>query len=211
MTVSNERRNELAIEACRKQWNYGLPSLEFFAGAIQDVIEWESWREIPIGIRVWKHETFTAWVEAYHNKGGLNATMSEVGRAVHASLNKKAIHLFDTIQADENKLASPGAPVGNTNNPQGLGGRSGKMADIDKGSNSTINNPKQDRSSTYLLRRIARDNPDVYEAFKRGDFPNVRQAAIAAGVVTVPTPYEQVLKLLPKLSTGEREQLKSEL
>ena len=40
-------------------------------------------------------------------------------------------------------------------------------------------------SREYLVRRIARDHPDILERMKKGEFEYVRQAAIAAGIVKV--------------------------
>lgn len=39
-------------------------------------------------------------------------------------------------------------------------------------------------SADYLTARIARDRPDILAALRRGEYKSVRQAAIAAGIVT---------------------------
>ena len=36
-------------------------------------------------------------------------------------------------------------------------------------------------NATYLAARIKRDQPDIAEAVERGEYPSMRQAAIAAG------------------------------
>ena len=130
-----------------------------------------------------------------------------------AILGEFGIEKFSDIEAKylERKIAIEAAdaagPLATMSDAGKRGGRGNKAID-----NVNSFTPNQGgNSAIYQLRRIARDAPDIYEAFKQGEFQSVRQAAIAAGVVRVPTPYEQVLKLLPKLSTGEREQLKSEL
>lgn len=33
-------------------------------------------------------------------------------------------------------------------------------------------------SQTYLLRRLARDKPEILDAYEQGEYPSVRQAAI---------------------------------
>ncbi len=38
--------------------------------------------------------------------------------------------------------------------------------------------------SQYLVNRIARDRPDILARMKAGEFAYVRQAAIAAGIIT---------------------------
>jgi len=76
----------------------------------------------------------------------------------------------------------PGAPVRNQNAKQ------------NNGSGTTIESSKeQDRGSSYLLRRMLRDSPEHVDALERGDYPSVRQAAIAAGIVKVLSPLERAI------------------
>ncbi len=46
-------------------------------------------------------------------------------------------------------------------------------------------------NSEYLSARIARDRPDILNRMKAGEFPSVRQAAIAAGIVKQRSWFEQ--------------------
>ena len=62
-------------------------------------------------------------------------------------------------------------------------------------------------NADYLTARIARDRPDILERMKAGEFRSVRAAAIEAGIVKVPTPYEQTTKLMAKLTKPERKRL----
>ena len=41
----------------------------------------------------------------------------------------------------------------------------------------------QERGSEYLAQRIAESSPEIHESLKRGEYPSVRSAAIAAGVL----------------------------
>jgi hypothetical protein len=43
--------------------------------------------------------------------------------------------------------------------------------------------PRQGDSSEYLAARLARDNPEILEQVKAGEFPSMRAAAVAAGIV----------------------------
>lgn len=53
-----------------------------------------------------------------------------------------------------------------------------------KGSVTTF----KDRGQSYLLRRLARDRPDILERVKSGEFKSARAAAIEAGIIKpVPT------------------------
>ena len=46
------------------------------------------------------------------------------------------------------------------------------------------------RDSAYFLARIARDHPAILARLKAGEFRSIRAAAIAAGILRVPTPDE---------------------
>lgn len=72
-----------------------------------------------------------------------------------------------------------------------------KLSRLDQGGNQR----------SYLLRRLARDYGEILAAYERGEFKSVRSAAKAAGIVKDLTPFEQILKLLPKLTDEERADL----
>jgi hypothetical protein len=44
------------------------------------------------------------------------------------------------------------------------------------------------RGANYLISRLKRDRPEILSQLQAGEFPSVRQAAIAAGIVTPDTP-----------------------
>jgi hypothetical protein len=60
-----------------------------------------------------------------------------------------------------------------------------------------------DRGADYLTARIARDNPDILERMKAGEFKSVRQAALEAGIVhrriSIPTEPEAAARTLRKV------------
>ena len=70
-----------------------------------------------------------------------------------------------------------------------------------KGDNVTFRGRGND--PTYLVRRLKRDHPEIAAALAAGEFRSVRAAAIAAGIIKVPTPFDTVMKALPKLSADE--------
>jgi hypothetical protein len=107
---------------------------------------------------------------------------------------------FETAVKGGRKLRDrPGAPEGNKN----------ACKDKNNCSNTTIVSEDIGRGKDYLLARIERDTPEILEKYKQGEFPSVRQAAIAAGIVKVPTAFERILKLLPKISEEETKELQS--
>ena len=69
-----------------------------------------------------------------------------------------------------------------------------EQKDIRQGERTDLNarrvvNTKSDHGSTnvpYLLRRIARERPDILAAYERGEYSSARAAARAAGIVKPP-------------------------
>lgn len=62
--------------------------------------------------------------------------------------------------------------------------------------------------ASYLVRRLKRDHPSIAEALARGEYPSARAAAIAAGVVKVPTLLDLFARLWSKASPEEREAIR---
>lgn len=59
-------------------------------------------------------------------------------------------------------------------------------------------------SADYLTARLKRDHDDIFQRLASGEFPSVRQAAIAAGIVKVPTVIEQLRKVWAKATEADR-------
>ena len=63
----------------------------------------------------------------------------------------------------------------------------------------------------YTLARLKRDHPKLAEKVVKGEM-SANAAAIEAGFRKPPlTPFQTVVKLLPKLTTAERRKVKAEL
>jgi len=56
----------------------------------------------------------------------------------------------------------------------------------------------------YLLRRLARLGDDWLDRYESGEFPSVRQAAIAAGIVKVPSVLDKLRTLWAKATDADR-------
>jgi len=50
-------------------------------------------------------------------------------------------------------------------------------------SHRAIGTKRGSNAASHLLRRLARDHPDALAAYERGEYPSVRAAAKAAGIV----------------------------
>jgi hypothetical protein len=59
-------------------------------------------------------------------------------------------------------------------------------------------------SADYLVRRLKRDRPDIADALARGEYRSARAAALAAGIVTVKTPLQQLQYWWRKASEDEK-------
>jgi hypothetical protein len=69
------------------------------------------------------------------------------------------------------------------------------------------NKAEQGTSRSYTLARLKRERPDLFERVKAKKL-SANAAAIETGFRTPPaTPFERILKLLPKLTESERQQL----
>ena len=58
-------------------------------------------------------------------------------------------------------------------------------------------------NTAYLLRRLARDHPDILAAYERGEFKTPTAAARAAGIIKDKKPLQKIRALLPKLTAAE--------
>jgi hypothetical protein len=59
-------------------------------------------------------------------------------------------------------------------------------------------------SADYLTARLKRDHDAIFQRLAAGQFSSVRQAAIAAGIVKVPSVLDQLRKLWTKASEADR-------
>ena len=85
-----------------------------------------------------------------------------------------------------------------------LGAHGGKR-EKGQGRDSTLSH----RDTAYLAARLRRDHPAAeFDEAVRG---SVRQAAIAAGIVKVPTALDRLLKLWAKATPAERKQFLEEI
>lgn len=73
-----------------------------------------------------------------------------------------------------------------------------------KGDSLSDNESTQGTSSAYLLRRLARLGDDWMDRYEAGEFPSVRQAAIAAGILKVPSVLATLRKVWAKATDADR-------
>jgi hypothetical protein len=66
--------------------------------------------------------------------------------------------------------------------------------------------PERGNSRAYILERLLRERPGLHAAVAAGDL-SANAAAIEAGFRKKPTPFEQIVKLLPRLSSEQKRKL----
>jgi hypothetical protein len=89
-----------------------------------------------------------------------------------------------------------------------LAGWGGNRGNQHTGGKRQVDNIKLARKggtrATYLAARIIRDHPEIAEAVKRGEYPLIRAAAKAAGIIKPPDAYKQLLAWWDRASDEER-------
>lgn len=74
-----------------------------------------------------------------------------------------------------------------------------------------FNQGKGGNRGSYLAARIKRDRPDIAERVEAGEFPSMRAAAIAAGIIRQKSIVEKALALVKKMTEAERLEFKAHL
>ena len=121
---------------------------------------------------------------------GLGYSKNHIDQIVHERRSAQALAANPEVKA----LAEPTIGVG-VPGP----GRGNKTLDNVNGLSAQGGN-----SSSYLVRRLKRDAPEIAEGLANGEYPSARRAAIAAGIIREPTLLEQVFKLWGKLSEEDK-------
>lgn len=93
-------------------------------------------------------------------------------------------------KARANPVGKQGAPTGNKN--------ASKESDQQNKVDVVNFEFKGGNQASYLLSRLARDNPEILAAFERGEYRSVRSAAIAAGIIKELTSDEKAVKAFSK-------------
>jgi hypothetical protein len=73
-----------------------------------------------------------------------------------------------------------------------------------KSGGSDRTSTKRGENAEYLVRRLKRDYPEIAQALARGEYKSARAAAIAAGIIRIPTAGEQLRRCWMKCSGVER-------
>ncbi len=70
--------------------------------------------------------------------------------------------------------------------------------------NACLSEQARGTSTRYHIARLKRDHPAIAAALARGEYPSVRAAAKAAGLVHEPTPLDYLHRYWPQVSPEDR-------
>lgn len=164
-------------------------------------------RDAPVGSRPW-----ALWVvgQAKLQREELERDASALRRLIakmqkHEAWKALGVPSFDMLCTTQLRLSSDEvSAVLKARKGQSVGAVLRKVgrpkAGDGKGANSTVS--RGSTQAAYLAARLRRDHPEaVFDEAVRG---SVRQAAIAAGIVKVPSVLDQLRKLWAKATDAER-------
>ncbi len=165
------------------------------------IIEQDLWRcrYIPVMAKIVEFDNFADFITTKPLEG-LGESVAILRKICEGAGNERALQLLNSVVSEEAKKP------GGANNPYGCKGKENQVDNV-----RLIESKKYGNNQDYLLSRIKRDNPDIFQEYANGKYPSVRQAAIAAEIIKVQTPMDKVVKLLPKLSKAEKERLRKML
>lgn len=92
--------------------------------------------------------------------------------------------------------------------PEATHAQAGAKGGRGKKASDNITSFQRGTSAIYLLKRLKRDRPDLFEQVLDGTL-SIHAAAVEAGVRSKPSPFKQMLKLLPKLTSTEWQQVRA--
>lgn len=166
-------------------WNDGGAALEQFPKTIKSILDNDAWRDREVDGKLMHNDTFREFIIVPPLRG--------CGWGKQIDAIEKLLGLKD--QDIQRRWQ------------QAMVGAHGVHHDTD---NISIMKPAHGTSRADTLRRLHKDHLELYERVIAGDL-SANAAAIEAGFRKKPSPFEQIIKLLPKLTSDEHQQLVAHL
>ena len=151
--------------------------------AVRKVLENEAWREFWLNMKMYQFKSFREFITTSRHEGGCGWEPKYVEALVKKSGDK------DTLGKFRRAITR-------------------KRGGDQKSEDARINrsNTTNDRGLAYTVDRLERERKDLFDQVCAGKL-SANAAAIKAGFRKKPTPFEIVLKLLPKLTDAEWQQV----
>jgi hypothetical protein len=165
----------------------GEKSIKHVPLLIKEVIDTGAWQKRLVGKLPVEHKTFRDFIVTAPAQGMGWSTPEDI-KQVEALLRYSPDVLQQWVDALKGKHG---------------GDRKSEEAPI---KNDNIRLEGYGTSLGYTLDRLKREHSDLYAKVVAGDM-TANAAAISAGFRKKPTPFETILKLLPKLSDNEWQQV----
>lgn len=185
-----------------------MPAVSVRVSALDEVGD----RDAPVGSRPW-----ALWVvgQAKLQREELERDASALRRLIakmqkHEAWKALGVPSFDMLCTTQLRLsADEVSAVLKARKGQSLGVVLGKHGGKRQKGEQDRNSTLPDRGNVYLAARLRRDHPDAdFDESVRG---SVRQAAIAAGIVKVPSVLDTLRKLWAKASEADRRTFMEEI
>jgi hypothetical protein len=163
-------------------------NLTRFAASMREVLTAEAWRERYVmelaPSQIIRFESFPAFVTTAYPRG-LGEDPERLGKLLEADPATRRLY-YRALGALPKH------------------GEVGRGPSRNRGDNITSNS--RGTQAAYLARRLNRDHPEIADRFAKGAYRSVRAAAIAAGILTPPTPLALAQRAYRRLTAEEREQ-----
>jgi len=155
------------------------------------------WARVSFPDKTFTHASVEEWIKSKSRAG--------LGMSLGYLLNMLSAHddLMQPGSADEARrlLAEHGisAATAVMKDARKVGVHGGARQQVDN-----VNLNKGGNSAQYLAGLIKRDHPDIAAAVERGEYRSIRAAAIAAGIVKVKSPLDNLLHWWARCGEQER-------
>jgi hypothetical protein len=159
--------------------DHGAPRLQSIPALIKKILETGAWRRRMHNGKLYEHERFLDFLTA-KPQSGCGYDPAQIEKLIESDT--------ETLGMWRKAVTAP--------------------AHVKRDDNyNVIVKPQQGNSRAYTVDRLSREAPGLYQAVVRGEL-SANRAAIEAGFRKPPKPFDQIRKLLPKLTPAERLQLK---
>jgi hypothetical protein len=186
-----------------------MPAVSVRVSALDEVGD----RDAPVGSKPW-----ALWVvgQAKLQRDELERDASALRRLIgkmqkHEAWKALGVPSFDMLCATQLRLSSEEvSAVLKARKGQSVGTVLRRVGPTGRPPKGTTLVPLSTGGNDRIKSQIATRRPDIAERMAAGEFASVRQAAIAAGIVKVPSVLDQLRKLWAKASEADRRKFMEE-